>query len=408
MRHFAGMSFRRSLFPLSVLLSLSVAGHCQSKTEQLLTQGSFEFPPVSKRVPLDKTRKGDPTVQPIDPEWRVFKDSGESPEGKVTVGLTNEQHYGVAGRGQALFVQFDKVTKKRAAAVLATDLISIQPGKPYHINIYGRVDKTDPVALDTRLPYLRLRVDWFKRVKASAPDEEDAKNDDDEKPVAAPGEAPKAGAEAPKDVKAAPAETVKPGAESPKEVKDAPTKKAGETAAPGDGKKSGDAKKAGDAAKPAEAKKGEEAEEDTDDDYEWRQAGVPQWRFQPLPGSKPVPGAKPRKPLFSAGKWSEYFVDLKAPDDAQFIKVSWSWETGDEEGETNGVMYFDNAGIEGVPGPKEDIYKDNPELKKIVEDAENDPDAVRPDPIPGNGKPIEAVPITPVKPAEPAPAPVKK
>ncbi len=78
------------------------------------------------------------------------------------------------------------------------------------------------------------------------------------------------------------------------------------------------------------------------------QTGEVVWKAQPIPGSKN------RKPLFVAHQWNEFFATVKSPEDAAFIKITWSWETPPQEGETDGVIYFDDATILGESGPKED------------------------------------------------------
>ena len=79
------------------------------------------------------------------------------------------------------------------------------------------------------------------------------------------------------------------------------------------------------------------------------QTGEVVWKVQPMPGSKL------RKALFNSGEWNEFFANVKSPDDAAFIKVTWFWDTPPQEGETNGVIYFDDAVIEGEAAPKEEV-----------------------------------------------------
>ena len=68
--------------------------------------------------------------------------------------------------------------------------------------------------------------------------------------------------------------------------------------------------------------------------------------------AQPIPGSKNRPPLFTTGKWSEYFTVLKSPADAGFMKVTWRWETPAQEGAVTGMIFFDDAVIIGEPGPK--------------------------------------------------------
>ena len=386
------MTFRRSLIPLSVLLSLSVAHAEEPKNEQLLSQGSFEFPPVTKR--RARNAGGAPSKMPVDREWLEFKDDAKGDGGKLIAGLTNEMKL---WGNQAIFVHFDKVTKKNARVSLASDLISILPDKIYRIGISGRVDKDNPVAMDTRLPYLKLRVDWFKKVKKTAPGSEE--EEAEEKKEEAAEKARAAGEEA----------AEKDGGAKPGPLPKAETQPKAEPSAKKEVAPKVDAAPPKEAAKKTEPVKAD-AESEEEVEYEIRQTGNMEMRMQTIPGAKQVPGGQKALPFFVSGKWKEFYAEIKSPEDAQFIKVTWYWETSSEEGETNGMMYFDGAGIEGPAGPKEDPYKDFPELKKEIEAAENDPDAVRPDsPTPAGpgGKPIEAVPITAPKPAKPSPVPEK-
>ena len=116
-----------------------------------------------------------------------------------------------------------------------------------------------------------------------------------------------------------------------------------------------------------------------------------------------MPGSPKRPPLFVVGKWRQYWGDFRAPLDAAFIKITWSWETPIQEGETDGVIFFDDAVLEGNPAPRPDPFAE-------MELGENDP---RPDGTPGPGpKPPEPavpadpnapVPLTPVTPPAPKP-----
>ncbi len=68
--------------------------------------------------------------------------------------------------------------------------------------------------------------------------------------------------------------------------------------------------------------------------------------------AQPMPGSKNRPPLFTTGKWSEYFTVLKSPLDAGFMKVTWRFESPAQEGAVTGMIFFDDAVIIGEPGPK--------------------------------------------------------
>jgi len=91
-----------------------------------------------------------------------------------------------------------------------------------------------------------------------------------------------------------------------------------------------------------------ETNEDGEKIEDREQTGEVTWKAQP------IPGPKNRKPLFVAHEWNEYFANVKSPEDANFIKITWYWDTPPQEGETDGVIYFDDATIQGEPGPKED------------------------------------------------------
>jgi hypothetical protein len=108
------------------------------------------------------------------------------------------------------------------------------------------------------------------------------------------------------------------------------------------------------------------------------QTGESVWKAQP------IPGPKNRKPLFVAHEWKEFFATVKSPEDAAFVKITWSWETPPQEGETDGVIYFDDATLFGESGPKDDplaeIEKEEQE-KEAAEAAGKAPGAA---PAPGN------------------------
>lgn len=262
----------RSAIQIAVLLALGTS----SFAEQLMERGSFELPPVTRR----KARSEGADLSKFVGGWVQFKDKADAAGGRLILGLTNEVSR--TGR-QSLFVRFDKLTKPQAKGELASELIPILPGKPYHVGIWGRVDKENPVTLDQRLPYLKLRIDWFM-APGKEPAEDDEGADVDVTPVS-----------------------------------------------------------------------GDSTKEDDNSPLTYAQTGEPVWRLQPLPGSKNRP------PFFRSGRWTEFFVDVKSPADAAFIKVTWYWETPPDAGETNGVMYFDDATVEGESGPREVPFADEPD-----------------------------------------------
>ena len=256
----------------------------------LLESGSFEWPPVSRKKALSEG--ADVSKSAMNAEWLTFKDSTKEEGGKLILGLTNE--ISRTGR-QCMFVQFEKLTRPIAVAQLASDFVSIKPSETYHVSIWGRIDKKNPITLDQRVPHLKLRVDWFLADKEE-------------------------------------------------------------------------------------------------------QTGNVEYRAQPIPGTAN------RAPMFSASKWSEYYANLKAPEDAAFMRVTWTWETPPQAGETHGIVYFDDATIEGESGPKEDLFADEPEM---VEEEEKPapPAAPAPPPPPPPKTENLAVPVS--TPVPPPPAPQK-
>ncbi len=65
---------------------------------------------------------------------------------------------------------------------------------------------------------------------------------------------------------------------------------------------------------------------------------------QLLPGNV-VPGG-PHELLFVSGKWKESFARLASPAEAAYARMTWSWTTPGDEGETDGVIYWDDATFE--------------------------------------------------------------
>jgi hypothetical protein len=72
---------------------------------------------------------------------------------------------------------------------------------------------------------------------------------------------------------------------------------------------------------------------------------------QLLPGSV-VPGSIIR-PKFRSTKWTSSSVETKAPANAAFVRLTWAWVIGSDEGETDGVIYWDDAAIEEVTAAPE-------------------------------------------------------
>lgn len=73
------------------------------------------------------------------------------------------------------------------------------------------------------------------------------------------------------------------------------------------------------------------------------QAGDPQTRTQMIPG-------KLNRLVFVSSKWSEFFGEIRTPDDAALMQVTFRWETTRDEGTTDGLIYFDDAAIARVIG----------------------------------------------------------
>jgi len=66
-------------------------------------------------------------------------------------------------------------------------------------------------------------------------------------------------------------------------------------------------------------------------------------RTQMIPGS-------PKRLLFVTHRWAEYYATFKAPEGASFMKVTFWWYPPKGEGAAKGLIYFDDASIEGKPG----------------------------------------------------------
>ena len=239
---------------------------------QLLNSGSFESPRVKERT--QKNKGGSPTVG-ASSSWIRFDTKVGDEGGKLIAGLSNE----MARTGkQSLFIQFDKLKAPKQGAELESGLVSILPGKPYHVSIWGRMNKKTALPIDQRLPYLKLFVYFFQADKET-------------------------------------------------------------------------------------------------------ECSEPVMRLQPMPGSKNRP------PLFTTAKWTEYFTDVNAPEDAAFLKLTWRWDTPPDEGETNGVIYFDDATVTGEPGPVQP--PEELEEEEMAEEAVKPADAAaQPAPAGEKAKPV--------------------
>lgn len=251
---------------------------------QILEYGSFELPRVQTRLP--KLKGGNFLLFTSD-EWMDFHGEPDSSHGSLVIGLTNEVSR--TGR-QSMYVEFNKLNKQRAEAMMVSQLIPIKADKPYRVGLWGRMDKKQALTLDQPLPLLRLQIDFFQAD--------------------------------------------------------------GET-----------------------------------------QTGDQVFRVQPMPGSRD------RAAFFVSQEWREYYADMQTPDDAGFIKITWSWTSPPEPGEINGVMFFDDATLLG-------------EKVEVPEEPEPTPEGTPAVPAPAPAVPPPTDPVrSPVAPpalfepkATPAPA----
>jgi hypothetical protein len=262
--------------------------------EEILESGSFEIPPVTSRKP--RSIGGDPSKSGIG-EWVTFQDKPDPEGGQVIMGLTNEISRSLR---QSIFVEFNKLTKPLVSAQMSSEFIEILPAKKYKVSIWGRMDKKRPITLAQRLPYLRLRVDWFQEDKMT-------------------------------------------------------------------------------------------------------QTG------NVVLKSQSIPGPKTRPPLFVSDKWKEYWAWVDSPDDAKYIKITWSWETPPQEGQTDGVIYFDDASLRGEPAPKEEAEDPDTTGEEKPAAGTAKPDGAKPAEAKSDGtkageaKPEQGKPAEPKEPRSSAP-----
>lgn len=229
---------------MRTLLSAGLTGALlltSSYAENLLENGSFEFPKITGRVPVEKG--GNPSQTGEEKTlWTALISPPKGEGGQLITGLTDEIAY--EGK-QSLFVDFEKLTAKGKRATLVSELLPVQPNQKYRISIWGRLNRERPLALDERRPHLLVEAEFFA------------------------------------------------------------------------------------------------ADQET-------QIGNTEYRVQMIPGSV-VPGLGTRI-LFFANKWTEYHTEIKSPTDAAFMKVVFNFQVPKEEGETDGVLYLDNAAVEGERG----------------------------------------------------------
>jgi hypothetical protein len=82
-----------------------------------------------------------------------------------------------------------------------------------------------------------------------------------------------------------------------------------------------------------------------------------------------VPGNSKRV-FFVSNKWTEYVTAVRTPRDAGWMKVTFRWETGREEGMTDGTIYFDDASVSLVPGGETLIPIDESDTHKPTPESE--------------------------------------
>ena len=79
------------------------------------------------------------------------------------------------------------------------------------------------------------------------------------------------------------------------------------------------------------------------------EAGESGHTVQLIPGSITV-GVR-NTLLFVSNKWSETSSVFKTPPGTAFVRLTWTWMTPKDEGETDGVVYWDDATLEAQTSP---------------------------------------------------------
>ena len=64
---------------------------------------------------------------------------------------------------------------------------------------------------------------------------------------------------------------------------------------------------------------------------------------------QPLPGSREHDPYFKPGEWANFHVHFITPDGAATAQLTYRWETGSDEGVTNGIMYFDDVSMAELP-----------------------------------------------------------
>jgi len=139
----------------AVLLFLSASQTVRA--DELMQNGSFEEPVVRARTP--KEAGGDPVNGGVLSSWQSFNITSEPAGGTVSAGLTNEiTHLGA----QSFFIKFDNVSRSYQNVILQTALLPVIPSSSYHMGLWGRVDKKNPLTLGERPVYLKIQIEFFK------------------------------------------------------------------------------------------------------------------------------------------------------------------------------------------------------------------------------------------------------
>jgi hypothetical protein len=254
---------------------------------------SFEQPVVEKRTL--EWEGGNPKNTETS-SWSHFLRRPGQGEGALNIGMTNE----IARTGkQSIYLDFAGITGtgKTFKANLMTQLLPVQPKKPYRVGMWGRMDKERPLTLDQRRPFLRMQFEFYK--------------EDEETSV-------------------------------------------GET----------------------------------------------EYRVMRIPGSL-------KRLLFTSSQWSRAYGIVRAPSGAALMKVSYEFEVPNEDGKTDGTLFFDDAFAEEIPwdfpiDASDDVIVESNDADPTAADEEEDP-AKAGAPVKA-GDPVKAV--APVKAGDPAKAPV--
>jgi hypothetical protein len=75
----------------------------------------------------------------------------------------------------------------------------------------------------------------------------------------------------------------------------------------------------------------------------------------PVYAVQPLPGSKNHDPFFKTDVWRFFHAQVPVPPGAVFAQITLKWETEADQGETNGVLFFDDAEFSGPPNPIPDM-----------------------------------------------------